>query len=749
MNNADFIFDLIRDKPCECELNDSETSFNLFDKADTSSSENEEDYFSYIIPSITDEELKGFTLQLENPLKCLKPVLNFLDDRMIKNILSYIDPKNFFVDHKEKKIHFLISLPNSYYPLYKKPAEAKDVICAPSYLTEKEEEFYVRPFFLQNGRFTFTNRGLTIKLNLTDKTDEQSNYVFYQGKFYESIVKDRFVNGNKNSDEEQEREYDFPITIYEPVSFLKRFCEVFYYLNISFTEICGKKLNEETMIKKFSTGLFLGFHKVLASQGMPLPSLIGETYVVTDVTGNFELFAEVKNDKPITICYNIRWKKREALIDGLVEFGFNYDETLDEFVIKISGTNKLRILNSEKTYTTFYFNFPLSASILSVVDQSKFKDERSMTINGLMYIKGETFCAIFNFNFLKLLDFSSKLVGFIKKSIINLNTLVNGHSFIALLFHSSSFSFPRKIKNSEILNEMFIKKKVVRKKTMMTPSVDKKDQSPNEGNKDNTNNSEKGQSSALNAQKDGNSKESLEKDKENEIKEGKESDSQKSPDKMFYNINKPQKIKIALFKDKVNRINRNPNSYFNRIFWKVVEVTNMLIEKSEFVTSFSEGFIDKMLIGSWVRMNFFEVNLNNNDELSEYYLQFDQDIMKAKSNSKYNRKNGIFLPWDNFEFLKTLKKIYREDNWQYVKNPLPTDTRFREDYLWLLRFFQIMGKYEGYADKYQEELENLKIEAIINSGKWKDLLDIYVYNNISKVINNIKPSTPGNNSKKK
>lgn len=686
-NNADFVFDFLKEDQCLCGMNDEESSLKIYDNNDTSSSENEEDYFSYIYPEITEDELKGFTLLMENPLKCLKPVLHFLDSRMSDKILSYIDPEIFFVDSKEKKINFMMSAPNSYFPLLKKSAISKDVICAPSYLTEREEEYYVKPFFIDFGRFTHNNLGYVLKFISTDRTEEQSNYIYFQGKFYESIVKDRFVNGKKGEDEEQDQEYDFPISLYEPVTFLKRFCEVFYYLNISFTEICGKKLSEENMIKKFTSGLFSGFHKILGSQGMPLPALIGETYEFTDATGNFELFAEVKNDKPITICYNIRWQKREAMIDGTIEFGFKFDENNDEFIIKMNGISKIRILSSENTYITFYFNFPQSLSYHQIIDQSK--NERCMTVNGLMYIKGDTYCAIFNFNFLKSMDFSSKLIGFIKKSIININTLINGHSFIALLFHSSSFSFPSKIKNSDILNEMFIKKKP--KKSVV---LNKKDI-----------------------------------DKDNIIQE-------MSPekDKSYLNIAKPSKIRVTTAIKK-NRLNKNPNIYLKKVFTKIVEVTIMLVKNSDFVTSFSEGFIDKILIGSWVRMNFYEVNLNNNDELSEYYLQFDHETMKANSHSKYNKKNGIYLTWDNFEFYKTLKKQYREDCWRYIKNPLPTDTRYREDFLWLLRYFQIIGRTEGYGDKPQDELEKLRIEAIINAGKWKDLLDVYVYSNISKNLN--------------
>ena len=705
--NNDFMFDISTAEACQCDANESESSLKIYDSNGTSSSENEDDYFERILPEITEEELKGLTLQVENPLKCLKPILEFIDPRMYEKIVSYIDPKHFFVEEKEKKIIFLSSAPNSYFPILKKPLESTDLICAPSYLTEKEEELYVRPFFVDTSRFSITNRGMTIKFDLDDRTDEQSNYILNQGLFYEGLVKHRLVNGGKENTEDHD--YDFPINIFEPVTFLKRFCEVFYYVNLSFSEICGKNLTEDVIIKKFSSGLFSGFHKILASQGIPLPSLIGETYQVTDKTGNLEIFAEVKNNKPLIICYNIRWKKRTAMIDGTVEFSFEYDEDQDKLNIFLKGTNKLRILTNQLTYNTIYFNFPQSLTILNIVDHSEFKNERSMTVNGIMYFKGEVLTAIFNLNFMDLLNFSLKIIGFLKKGT-NLNTLKNGHSFVGFLFDSAGFEFPKSVKYSEIMNELFFKKTI--RKNNIKPDRNKSSYDIS-GIKHDTSNI----SRVL--------------DKSNE----------KSLDKSDIYFNKSKNHKKSVSKMNT-RINKNPNSYLNKIFLKVIEDSLALIKTSEFMLAFPEGYVNKVFMGSWIKMNYYEVDLNKDDELSEYYLIFDSNSMKLQSHSVYNKKKALNMPWDNFEFFKTLKNIYKEDNWQYVKNPLPCDTRYREDFLWLLRFYQIIGRTAGYKEKREEELNSLRLEAIINAGKWKDLLDVYVFYNISKRINQTKDISP-------
>ncbi len=85
------------------------------------------------------------------------------------------------------------------------------------------------------------------------------------------------------------------MTVFEPVTLIKRFCDIFYYLDVTFAEMI-KQDDEEHYIKKFLSGLISGFHRGISSQGIPLGCLIGETYELEN--GDLRLFAETKNDNP-------------------------------------------------------------------------------------------------------------------------------------------------------------------------------------------------------------------------------------------------------------------------------------------------------------------------------------------------------------------------------------------------------------------------------------------------------------------
>jgi hypothetical protein len=717
---------------------------------DSSSSEEEPDQFEIINPLIREDELKNLTMYIDQPLLNMKPILKMFDNRMSAKIVPLLNPLKFFVDENEKKIPFLMSLPYSYLPLIKKPLESRDPICAPSYMNEEEVKEYTRPFYIDLNYYGLPEEGgkggMCFKYDLEKRKDDQSNYVFYQRQFYGKIMKDRLVNGNHKEKkskgnnakaEEDEKEYNLPMTLYEPVSFLKRFCDVFYYLNKTFGEMV-KRDDEELMLKKFMSGLIAGFHRSLASQGLPIGVLIGETYEVESTHGEFKLFAEVKNDKPIKIAYNIRWKKRVILLDGYTEFTYEFKENKDAFILAMTGYNKLKLQKKDKSYKIFEFSLPESVSFRNIVDDDE--KERTMTVDGYMYIRGDLLSSITAFNYFKSTNLFNSFYGLINRKIINYDKLQNGHSFIGLIFHNSGFSFAE-YKDGERFNDFFITKK-----------KDHLDQYHNKADQTNEIADNSNRIVGFTNYKD--IDKSFIRDESRliflEEKAGAEMFDLKK--KMEY---KDKAIDFGKEKPKEEgpKKSRNINPYSKRIvdFLNVCHFMARVSKKSSFITCFADSFIFKIFIGSFAGLNFFEINHNvtTQHSLNAFFLLFDAKEIKSRPFSDYNPKAGIMLRFDDYRFFKNPKKLYTEDFWKPVKTPLNTDTRFREDVLWLMRYHQLMAiaiKKPVYDDKQNtdklnadmeayEELEKKRLDAFINAGRWRELLEAYTSTRISKRIN--------------
>jgi hypothetical protein len=241
--------------------------------SDYSSSESDEDdFFDFLTVRLSQGEFLNITKSIDHPLVTIKPIIKIYDDRMGKNIIDLINAPVFFgaEDYEDplqfgKKVDYMLSLPNSYLPLMKKPLNAKDPICAPLYMNEREATQFSKPLMLKKNFYGTGKYGMSFKYDLDAKADMQSNFVFHQRLFFDKILKERLTNKTAYG---KDAEYEFPITMYEPNTFLRRFCDLFCYLSVGLEEIYSKSdYDEEVIIRKLFASLLAGFHKPMASQG--------------------------------------------------------------------------------------------------------------------------------------------------------------------------------------------------------------------------------------------------------------------------------------------------------------------------------------------------------------------------------------------------------------------------------------------------------------------------------------------------
>jgi hypothetical protein len=299
-NKYDFLF-----TKCNCTIPESDDDHN------STSSENEEDYYSFINCNINDDEINKLFKPMNHIFESLRPFIDMYDNRLM-DIINLWDTKSFFVN-STGKVPYLLSLPYSYFPLMKKPIENEDPLCAPSYMSEKELINFTKVFqFPENylKRYKESKGGFSFRYDLDNKDDLQSIYIYHQRQYYDQLLKERTLNKKKKKVEVDnvDVEYKLPVTAYEPVTIIKRFCDMFTYLCATLDQVYLMREDDESLIKKFTIGLNSGFHLVMASQGIPLPGLIGETYTVENKKNEVIMFAEVKNDNPLKIVYNIRWR---------------------------------------------------------------------------------------------------------------------------------------------------------------------------------------------------------------------------------------------------------------------------------------------------------------------------------------------------------------------------------------------------------------------------------------------------------
>jgi hypothetical protein len=187
--------------------------------------------------------------------------------------------------------------------------------------------------------------------------------------------------------------------------------------------------------------------------------------------------------------------------------------------------------------------------------------------------------------------------------------------------------------------------------------------------------------------------------------------------------------------DKKKRLNVYPYKIYYKLFKKTIVSISRLSKTNAFISSFNIHFIYKLYIGSWANLNFFEIIYQGN-EMNEFYIKYKMDQVNARPISDFNSKKGLQIAIDDNNFFGKYRSMYG-NLWKPVQNPLITDTRYREDLLWLMRFYEIVEKFpenESNPDKL-DSYDKVRLEAFLNAGKWKEVLEAYTYLNISKKIN--------------
>ena len=85
-------------------------------------------------------------------------------------------------------------------------------------------------------------------------------------------------------------------------------------------------------------------------------------------------------------------------------------------------------------------------------------------------------------------------------------------------------------------------------------------------------------------------------------------------------------------------------------------------------------------------------------------------------------KNKLLLRYDDFHFYLKIQKFFGE-LWKMVKKPMLTDTRYREDFLWLLRLYQLLtGSRKEITDL--DALNEAVKDAIVNAKVYKPNLEM-------------------------
>ena len=78
--------------------------------------------------------------------------------------------------------------------------------------------------------------------------------------------------------------------------------------------------------------------------------------------------------------------------------------------------------------------------------------------------------------------------------------------------------------------------------------------------------------------------------------------------------------------------------------------------------------------------------------------------------------------------------------WAPLMYPLPSDTSFREDLIWLIRYYSNSKTiFLESSEDVKKDLDKRRNEALKSAAKWKDLLEGFVLANIcSKIESRIK-----------
>lgn len=644
------------DQYCLCQNLIKGQSFmsSEFKENDSSSSEDEPDYFETFLPVF--DMFKNEFENLFAPIEKLPDALTRLKgdfkgfEKGITIDLIY-DIENFFAPKTGNKVTQLKACPNSIFPILSRHADDEDY--PPTYLTDLEYRKFLRPFNPYNKYFNIRNNGLFFLYDSQRKFDFQTNFVLSSRLFYTKIFNDRLIKTRLK--DEKHSEINLPINLYEPKTIIKRFCDLFVFFPYIFQDFYknSKQLDEDYVLSKIASAIVAGIHKVFASQGLPFMCLYGETYEVK--MNNFFLFAEVRKDKfPAKIAYNIRFLDRFIVLNGWVEIWWNFLEIEDSVQINLTSYNKMKIQINQEKEQIYEFIFPKEFVIQGIIEEIVSELVRVMNVNSFFFIKGPTKSLFGLFNSEEDRELYKKFCKYVEDKISNIDDVICDHYCIGIILLNSLINFT----NIETTKN----------------EHNKKEQSPNKEN-------------------------GRKKVKINPI------------------YNKRSKMKLLQLNDEIRsflRLVEEFELYFHKLFLK-------LISDQE------KKFVESAFMGSWLDLIFYQINCSERKNVK--LLQFKNLITLNNTNEKVNFK----LEKNCFLHNKDYVDLFGKEMWEKIKIPIPSDTRYREDLIWLIRYFRYF-KSSGKEIGNKSELDKDKQEALKLAARWKELLEGFTYLFIKKKI---------------
>ena len=645
-----FDFDIF-DQKCLCEIKTKETASPCVSNSDqisSSSNDEEEDYFELFLPEFDKymNEFENLFAPISSPAYSL---IRFKDEFRGPDQITMInfieDVENFFVHKTETKVTQLKACPNSMIPIL--PRKNLDEDCAPTYFTDIEYRKFLKPFNLGNKSFVVRNTGLNFIYDSERKLDLQSNYVIGNRSFYTKLFNDRMGKSKINKDKIN-NEINLPIALYEAKTLIKRLCDIFIYFPLVFEDIymiCQNDiLADDYVLNKIASAIIAGLHKVVSSQGIPLTALIGETYETFNRF--FYLFAEVRRDQnPLTINYNIRFRDRFITLNGWVEMCWEYREKQDIVKIKIVSYNKMKINCKEDPIRIYEFNLPGEIVVAGIIEEIQSESIRLITVNSFIYIKGPLNSIFILFNSEEDNETYLKMVKLLDDKLANIESLETMHNCVGIIHDS------------------------------------------------------------FNIEIDNFAEEAAHHQKEN---------LNKYPTKETPNNKQVSTVKSDISRSKFEFSNRASDEA--KAFLKFLNVIRgnylyFLLKTSD------QGPIKNLFVGSWLDLYFFDFNLKMK---TLNFLQF-KPFVKFESIKFDSNQALIDYKSLNNNFLKHLKN----ELWDKVKIPICSDTRYREDLIWVYRYFKFLISSQKELGGALAEIEKNMQEALKYAVRWKEILEGY------------------------
>jgi hypothetical protein len=646
------------DQHCHCENLIKEQAFpdDEFKANYSSSSEDEPDYFESFLPvfDMYKNEFENIFAPIErlpDALTRLKGEFRGFEKGFTIDLIY--DVENFFAPKTETKVTQLKACPNSCFPILSRNPDDEDY--PPTYLTDLEYKKFLKPFNPHNKYFNIRKNGLFFLYDSERKFDFQTNFVLNSRLFYTKIFNDRLSKTRQK--DEKHSEINLPISLYEPKTVIKRFCDLFVFFPYVFQDFYknSNELDEEYVLSKMAASIVAGIHKMFASQGVPLNCLYGETFEIK--MNNFYLFAEVRKDKfPTKLTYNIRFLDRFIVLNGWVEIWWNFFEIEDSVQINLSSYNKMTINLKQEKKQVYEFIFPKEFVIQGIIEEVVTEFVRVMNVNSFFFIRGPSKTLFGLFNSEDDHDLFKKFSSYVEDKLSNMDDIMCDHYCLGVVFTTSQINFsfthlePTKKESNNL--EPPLKKENGRKKVTTN---------------------------------------------------------------LIYH--KRSKMKILNYNEET------------KSFLKLVEELELNYKKLflKLISNKEKTFPTSIFIGSWLDLIFFKYECSTTKNVK--LLQFKNLLSFSSEKEKINLK----IEKNCFLHNKDYVELFGKEMWEKVKIPIPLDTRYREDLIWLIRYFRYF-KSSGKELNRNAELDHKKQEALKLATRWKELLEGFTLIFIKKKI---------------